>query len=46
MSAAGVPIAEAAARLGHSAETMLRYYVDRIAGHADLANRQLDEFLD
>ena len=46
MSAAGVPIAEAAARLGHSAETMLRYYVDRIAGHADLANRQLDGFLD
>jgi integrase len=46
MSAAGVPIAEAAARLGHSTETMLRYYVDRIAGHADLANRQIEEFLD
>jgi integrase len=45
MSAAGVPIAEAAARLGHSTETMLRYYVDRIAGHADLANRQIDDFL-
>ena len=45
MSAAGVPIAEAAARLGHSTETMLRYYVDRIAGHADLANRQIEDFL-
>jgi integrase len=45
MSAAGVPIAEAAARLGHSTETMLRYYVNRIAGHADLANHQIEEFL-
>ena len=45
MSAAGVPIAEAAARLGHSTETMLRYYVDRIADHTDLANHQIDEFL-
>jgi integrase len=46
LSAAGVPIAEAASRLGHSTETMLRYYVDRIAGHTDLANRQFEEFLD
>jgi integrase len=45
MSAAGVPIAEAAARLGHSTETMLRYYVDRVAGHVDVANKQIEDFL-
>lgn len=44
LSAAGVPIAEAAARLGHSPETMLRYYVNRIAGHEALSNTQLEKF--
>lgn len=44
MNASGVPIAEAAARMGHSAETMLRFYTHRVAGHEHLSNLMLEEF--
>jgi hypothetical protein len=44
MSAAGVPLAEAAARMGHSVETMMRFYVKRVAGHEALTDKLLDDF--
>lgn len=39
---AGVPIGEAAERLGHSPEELLRTYVHALAGDAELANRRLE----
>ncbi len=46
LSAAGVPIAEAAARMGHRPETMLKHYTHRVAGHEALSNSLLDNFLE
>ena len=37
-----IPIAEAAARLGHSVEVLTRHYVKRVAGQTALSNQILD----
>jgi len=38
-----IPIAEAAARLGHSVEILTKHYVKRVAGQVTLSNQILDE---
>ena len=40
--AQAIPIAEAAARLGHSVEVLTKYYVKRVAGQVELSNEVLD----
>jgi integrase len=40
--AQSIPIAEAAARLGHSVEILTKYYVKRVAGQVALSNEILD----
>jgi integrase len=37
-----IPIAEAAARLGHSVEILTKHYVKRVAGQTNLSNQMLD----
>jgi len=40
--AQSIPIAEAAARLGHSVEILTKHYVKRVAGQMELSNKILD----
>jgi integrase len=40
--AQSIPIAEAAARLGHSVEILTKHYVKRVAGQMELSNEILD----
>jgi integrase len=42
---AGVPLGEAALRLGHSVETLVAYYVGALQGDDETANRRIDELL-
>jgi integrase len=42
---AGVPLGEAARRLGHSVETLVSTYVGALAGDESLANARIDEVL-
>lgn len=37
-----IPIAEAAARLGHSVDVLTKHYVKRVTGQTELSNRILD----
>jgi len=41
-----IPIAEAAARLGHSVEVLTKHYVKRVAGQVALSNEILDGLYD
>lgn len=41
-----IPIAEAAARLGHSVEILTKHYVRRVAGQTPISNRNLDHLYD
>ena len=41
-----IPIAEAAARLGHSVEVLTRHYVKRVSGQTALSNQILDGVFD
>ena len=41
-----IPIAEAAARLGHSVDVLTKHYVKRVAGQESLSNQILDQFYD
>ena len=41
-----IPIAEAAARLGHSVEVLTRHYVKRVAGQTAISNQILDRLYD
>ena len=44
--AQSIPIAEAAARLGHSVEVLTRHYVKRVAGQTAISNQILDHLYD
>jgi integrase len=44
MVQAGVPLAETAWRMGHSVETLLRYYTERVRSQETIANGLLDSF--
>jgi integrase len=41
-----IPIAEAAARLGHSVDILTKHYVKRVNGQELLSNQILDDFYD
>ncbi len=41
-----IPIAEAAARLGHSVDILTKHFVKRVAGQESLSNQILDQFYD
>ena len=43
--ATGVPLGEAALRLGHSVETLVSYYVGALQGDDELANQKISEAL-
>ncbi len=44
--AAGVPLGEAALRLGHSVETLVSHYVGALEDHTGKSNRSIDAALD
>lgn len=43
---AGVPLGEAASRLGHSVETLVSTYVGALAGDEEFANGRIEAYLD
>jgi integrase len=43
---AGVPLGEAARRLGHSVDTLVSTYVGALSGHEEIANARIEAFLD
>ena len=43
---AGVPLGEAARRLGHSVDTLVSTYVGALSGDEEIANNRIEAFLD